>query len=265
MGLTHERSVIDMRTHTNGIMTILFLVIGALFVSANPASAVEDDNSEDIVTVQDEPDEKEGHRNNDNTSDEKPVEKYATVCHYKADQTFAYWATLTLGAQDAEWHLAHGDKLTKGACGNNTVTICKNYEGSWILKTTDPETANWMIATGTAKTVKACKEKPEPTPEPTPEVTPEPTPEIVTPEPTPEVESVVEVVIEEEEEEEEEEVAKEAEGPQSEAEVLNETVTRSELAFTGTNSADLAGYALILLGAGFAMSMGATRLRRETL
>ena len=50
--------------------------------------------------------------------------------------------------------------------------------------------------------------------------------------------------------------------PSPRAEVLGSTVTRSELARTGVSSVAVAGYAMVLVGAGMALRFVSSRLRR---
>ena len=243
-----------MRTRTKGILTILTMLIGAVLITAGPAAA----------------DGKKAEEDN------KIYSSY-TICHYKTGQ-FPYWATLELSPEDTAWYLTNypNDYKTEQGCPqNDAVKICKQIDGWWDTAWVDPGSANWLLETGQAKLVEDCKNDPEP--QPTPEPTPEPTPTPEQPTPTPEQpeEEIVPVIVEEEtpeptpvvEEEKDEKVEAEAPKPQPKAapETLGETQARSELALTGASTSDLAGYALLLIGSGVALTFGARRLRGVTV
>lgn len=206
------------------------------------------------------------------TDPEGPEEpKEVSICHL-AGAAFPYWEMLVLSPEDAAWHLADHEADSADGCGDNQqVKICKQIDGYWEAVLTDPASANWLLETGQAVLIENCKDPVDPTPQPEPTPTPQPEPE-----PTPkEQPEVIDPVVERADPaaqqpapvDEAVETPK-ANKPQPESkapsppEVLGSTVTRTELARTGTSSAELAGYATLLIGAGMALRVGSSQLRR---
>ena len=205
------------------------------------------------------------------TEPEGPEEpEDVTICHL-AGGVFPYWETLVLSPDDAAWHLANHEADSADGCGDNQkVKICQQIDGYWQAVLTDPASANWLLETGQALLIENCKDpvvdptpQPEPTPTPRPEPTPKEQPEVIDPvpeqdDPAAEKAAPVDEAVE----------TPETNKPQPERkapsppEVLGSTVTRTELARTGTSSAELAGYAVLLIGAGTALRVGSSQLRR---
>lgn len=181
------------------------------------------------------------------------------LCQEKTGDYFTYWSTRYLSKADAAWLLEQQKAYVadKGvACpANEPVSICIHADDGDYVKAVKADAADWMLFTGQASLLVdgKCKlPEPEPTPEPTPEPEDKTEP---TPEPTPETEDKTEPTPEPEEEPEEEASAPTPEvkdDPKVDAEVKGAQEVR-ELAFTGTESSDLALYGGLILATGLGL------------
>ena len=137
-----------MRTRILGIMAFMFLIVGSLFIAANPASAegpveCEPESAPASAIVGDNDDRINSCNQDDGGQDEEP--RGVPICHLVDGEPYDWWQVTDVAKRDLDtWMNKYPADfvIDDTRCGNKEVSICQLQGIDWVRFNVAPYEAN---------------------------------------------------------------------------------------------------------------------------